>query len=830
MKLLLLILIIIFIILTDVIYLKKKRKVTPLMLLCNILLFTSIFLYRRFLLGDPGYLFTTVDGFSQYLPLYRNLALQIKDFSLSTYSLSVGFGRGQNIDMLLYPLNLIPTLLGVLWGDPGIYSGFAWMQVLKILLAGFFMFLFLKKLALNDKTAVFISTAYALNGTIILRGNWIFLADECFLIVFLLWAVECYLKDKDYRFIPLVIYLLVSCLGIYYVYLYALLCIIYGITRCIYAQKNIKETAGFIICAGGLFALGILMRTAIIMGFSLPAMFETARFSDTTGYFNLKNIFEIVDLKILVSGFMSTLNPSILGTFDLYSGALNYLERPMFYTGIPILFLMVQAVILKSKKERRLWIFGAGLIAAYMVFPIVTDIFCAFIKNEEMGARSYRISSLWILVLMNVMAAYGIENFLKRKGRLKLHIFTAVIGIICTIASAWYCVQEGYTVNNSILVAVLALIVIWTVLGVIIKKTSEEKRKALYVVCYGLLLGEVVIAAHTTIGRMEVYADSYMEQTMQDPLGYYGNANDAIQYLKDTDDGLYRVGGLRLQAGVETCCSALYYNVFDSCYYTDIDQYTYDFISTVDPESFPVNDKGSKYSVGVGDDYSLAVLCGYKYYLCAHSDDNSLYGYTKIKTIGNVDIFENDNYLSFGIGYSSYVYSSDLEGLSAEKIKTVLLNAVIVDDDIDCGEMSELDLSDIDFKEDIEDIACRRKTDLLDITSWSETQMTGSIDADEDLILSFSVAFSDKWVVEVDGEPVDTFVTNIGFLGIRLDKGEHTITYRYVNRGLKLGIIVSVIGWGIYLVLFFLYGKNLKRKKQNPENKESDVNDAGKNE
>ena len=320
------------------------------------------------------------------------------------------------------------------------------------------------------------------------------------------------------------------------------------------------------------------------------------------------------------------------------------------------------------------------------------------------------------------------------------------------------------------------------------------------------------MSANNTIDRMEIVSQGYYEEMKSDIMGYSGDVAEAINYIKSTDDGLYRIGGVRPRYGVATCSSALYFGINDSCYYTDIDRYTYKFLSKVYPESFVVNNKGSKFSTGVGDVASLAMLCGYKYYLRAHEEEVSLYGYTRINTIGNIDVFLNQNYLSFGIGYDKWIDEKEIMELNEEETSKVMLNAVLLEDIDEKKAVTQITVSDIDMQEGLDSIYSRMHDNILTVENWTDGKIDGGITADSDIILSISIPFSKQWRVEVDGVRVDTFCANMGFLGIALTPGYHSISLTYWPSKLIIGIIVSILGLGAYGIVFILYARRRKNE------------------
>ncbi len=68
-------------------------------------------------------------------------------------------------------------------------------------------------------------------------------------------------------------------------------------------------------------------------------------------------------------------------------------------------------------------------------------------------------------------------------------------------------------------------------------------------------------------------------------------------------------------------------------------------------------------------------------------------------------------------------------------------------------------------------------------------------------IMCISVPWSSGWSAEVDGRPVKLFRANRMYMGIPLDSGEHEVVLCYCTPGLKEGLIMSLAGWILLLVL-----------------------------
>ncbi len=100
--------------------------------------------------------------------------------------------------------------------------------------------------------------------------------------------------------------------------------------------------------------------------------------------------------------------------------------------------------------------------------------------------------------------------------------------------------------------------------------------------------------------------------------------------------------------------------------------------------------------------------------------------------------------------------------------------------------------------------------------SVGENCVYGIIDAFEGGIASFSIPYSKNWTAYVDGLEQPLYQTNTAFLGLPLEKGRHQVKLLYHTPNLRLGILLSIIGWLIFI--FSLTGicdKILRKVKKN---------------
>jgi uncharacterized membrane protein YfhO len=103
-----------------------------------------------------------------------------------------------------------------------------------------------------------------------------------------------------------------------------------------------------------------------------------------------------------------------------------------------------------------------------------------------------------------------------------------------------------------------------------------------------------------------------------------------------------------------------------------------------------------------------------------------------------------------------------------------------------------------------EDLLNRAYTMLSDeelkITSFGETEITGSITATKDGLFCTSIPYERGWTLYVDGREAVIRPLCDAFIAAKLDKGAHEIRLIYQPEGLKTGALLSLIGLLLFLV------------------------------
>ena len=115
----------------------------------------------------------------------------------------------------------------------------------------------------------------------------------------------------------------------------------------------------------------------------------------------------------------------------------------------------------------------------------------------------------------------------------------------------------------------------------------------------------------------------------------------------------------------------------------------------------------------------------------------------------------------------------------------------------------------------------QRKNQVMEEIEFNQSLIKGKINTAVNGSLFFSIPYNKGWQIKVDGHKKDLYRSNIGFMGVDLLKGEHTIELYYKTPHFKVGLIISsitfvfLVGYVTYDIIIYSKKKRLLKNKKN---------------
>ena len=91
----------------------------------------------------------------------------------------------------------------------------------------------------------------------------------------------------------------------------------------------------------------------------------------------------------------------------------------------------------------------------------------------------------------------------------------------------------------------------------------------------------------------------------------------------------------------------------------------------------------------------------------------------------------------------------------------------------------------------------------LELTSFSNTNVEGTISCNRDGLLYTSIPYDGNWKATVDGKDAPIHLVGGVMVGLQLTEGDHEIVFTYENKAFDLGLTVSLVCLVAFLGLIY---------------------------
>jgi len=790
----------------------RLRKNAELVLLVALLLVAVLTVYWSFLTFKNLFLFKGIgsDTINVFYPKYVHLANYVRTLGWPTWSFSQGMGQnifGNGIDDPF----IVPLLI---LGPHRLAYGLAYVEVVKILLAGSLFYLYLRQLRLEGLATVTGGLLYAFSGFVILGGTWYVFSIDAVYFALLLWSFERYLKDGSWIWFVIGIALVVAD-NSFKLLLYAVFFLPYSIFRH-YDSFGFKprELTRFLLklCGWGMLGLGL---SAVFLGADLRQMINSPRVLGKASYFHSlmeQPLWGFEGLEHNLTAVMRLFSDDLLGTGSDFRGWYNYLEAPMFYCGLLSLLLAPQVFLDLDRRRRISYAMFALVFLAPVVFPYFRHMFWAF------SGDYYRMYSAFVAFVFLFFGIQALSRML-RSGEVGGVLLVGTLSVLISslfLPALWGSSDIARAVDAGIRTKVIVFLLIYTGLVLVMKprrSRSVAQWLLLLVVCV-----ELIDFSWVTVNDRPVLTTAeYASKT-----GYNDYSNEAVAFLKRNDPGFYRIdktypSGPAINASIN---DAQVQGFFGTTSYNSFNQLNYirflDETGVIDGR----NEAETRWAMGIVTDPLLSSLAAVKYVLVKRPGNMralAQYGFRVIHESGNVLIMKNPGYLPFGFTYDRYLTMKKFLKLSKTTRRIAMMKAAVVEPpygELDAAQVKPFDPAQIQAsyssRSFFQDVAARRAA-VLQISEYDDKHITGRISLVRPQMLFFSLPFDAGWRVTVDDKPRVLSRVNVGFSGLVLPAGEHVVKLRYHVPYLGLSLLVSLSS---LLVFILLFARGLKKPQR----------------
>lgn len=629
-----------------------------------LLISIACFLYKDYLFGDIRlFIFNDIatDSFEQTIPNYYRIAQLLETYGrIPQWDFAQTWGMAKAV--LLDPLNYWPCFFGTehLFG----LLGFA--QVLKIILAGLFFYIFMRSAKFTYITSVIGSLCYAFCGHMIVRGTWAGYPGEVVIVASFLMVLEwLYQNKRRGLLLPLCVVWFSLSYGIYSLLLYFFVFFAYFLLRYFSERRfAFKEIAYLLIKYVLLYAIGLCL-VAYILQPQIASLLSSARASTSLSRsISLAELFHLSDTKTLTTAYLRLLSNDIQGGGMGFFGANNYLEGPAFYSGLLMLLMLPFSL---HKADKRKWIcYGLAIIAmvAYCMFENVRLIANGKVKE------TFKLSSFWIIIVIIFLGSKGLDHILS-KNPIKSVLLFIVAAIIILPA---YLLVSTAKVNIDIPSFLIATAFLF-IYPIILLLTGHFNRKHLVYILLPIVIAEICLTAYPSINNRS----SVSYDTMNDE--YFNDTYDSLQQRAQDNDGL----PYRIDYASKHLCGSLIQNFYGTRGYVGGLSYSEgqnEFIAAMG-HSMTQENGFTSYVYGFPSDNEVNTLLGVRYLVYDTSKWPACYapyGYKALELpdSGNCVVYENEYALPLFFTYTQTMSRTEFDSLTAYERRKAMLSAMVI--------------------------------------------------------------------------------------------------------------------------------------------------------
>jgi hypothetical protein len=754
------------------------------------LLLIGVFVFCNFLLLDKVLLYKDVgaDSINDTYPYFVHLSDYIRREGLPSWSFCVGMGQS-----LFY-------LTGNLIWEPVIWlpremiaHALVYQHLFKTLIAGLLFFRFLQLRGLTFYGSLLGSLLLGFSSYMCMGSCWVMSGDEIVGFTFLLLAIEEAISGGRWLYIPVAVALL-GLITVFHLYLSAVLLCLYIPTRLfeLHGWRPVELCNACIRLAGFAF-LGVGLAAVVCFG-SAHSVLNSPRGSGTIGNFTwgpTPSVFQLESPLYYVTAALRPFSTDMLGTGDDFRGWVNYFEAPITYCGLLCLLMLPQAFVGASRRQRLVY----GLFLSFAIVPVIFPWFRYLFWAFEGGY--FRAFSLFSVLGIITLSMTAFSRYTEQKP-FNLWILGASLLLLLTVLYfSGHQIQSG--ISEQLRRTVGILLILYAALLVVGQITKRQGVAATIILLLAAI--ELIYFDRITVNRPTV-----TKQELRERVGFNDGTLDAVRDVKASDSSFFRITKT-WSSGPATRVSyndAMVFDYYGTASYSSFNSLDYvKFLLAVDAISSVDIPTDAQWSLGLVGHPLLSIFACEKYIL---TNDPAPFEraeqFELVGRYGTIGLFRYKLFLPFGLVFDQYIPEDIFSQLPSSTKAEALLHAAVLSPQTAANkpEISQLSLEGL--KQEISKIAVpdalvERRASAMNIESFGQTRIDGTIRVNQNGIVVFQTPFDAGWHAFSDGRTTPTFRVDGGLLGIALKNGEHRIELRYQPPLLYAGAAVTVLSCGI---------------------------------
>lgn len=316
------------------------------------------------------------------------------------YSFSGNYHFGLSETAVFYPLNFLFLIFSQI--DVWVFLIF-----IEPIIAGIGMYLFLKRIILNEKSAILGALSFAFSGIVIVRAvEGLSVGHTLIWMPYVFWGIESFFKTKKIRFLwVILISLSLSILAgwfqfTFYIFIFAFL---YSLFKLFFDSK--ESSFKFLIITP------FLALPLITLFHTIPALtvfLESPRSAIEGRLFSFQHLVPVIHIfTLIIPDFWG--NPAVYN----YFGKSDYKDSIMFIGVIPMIFSLIAILKQKSRKE----LFFLASIVISFIFGVDNPISRLIVRSSLPIFSSFLPDRIFLVSTFSfsILSASGLDYILNKK-------------------------------------------------------------------------------------------------------------------------------------------------------------------------------------------------------------------------------------------------------------------------------------------------------------------------------------------------------------------------------------------------------------------------------
>lgn len=751
-----------------------------------------------------------------YLSIYSNAHDLLLNNQLPMWSwnffLGGNFLGAQNLYSIYNPFFLI-TLPFSNSTLPFLYFP---LLFIKTCCAVFALYLYMKETKwFSLHTVIIASLLYIFNGWYLSNLNEFVMIDLLVFVPLVLYGVEKMLNSGKKRyFVATITLMLVSQFTftlLFLPFLITYLLIRMAIRHHGEKEKLIKDIKNII--------LSILIIVGINMVFVLPVVLASntmhLQFESGMTWTSL--------LSLAVKGLFPPFHENYTGNISAVNETIG---NSGLYQSILVVLLIPQFIKLINKKARKLTIIS--YIALLAVVFLTQSI--QIVNITSLATLNVNVLSIMLILFNSLMVAYVLNDthkldlsLLKKTSYGYKILLFLVLGIVF--------ISELYTSNG--LAQSLTIDVILDQLIALTPYLMIFLVITVGISLYQFILGEMS-KEHTELRGKAIFAVVMLEVIFVSYTYFETNSRNSyavVDYIRDNE---YIINETYAVADYIQTIDPEFYRIINS-YETQYNEPLYrgyngfsisnTYLLLDDAVSWML-DENVKNGISISTaDYMLTTALSAKYYFTPDYEV-PVPGYEYFDRIGGITIYKNNYFIPIGSSAQYYVLQSEFETLTRQQQHYVFLNCVILSDE-EADELAtslrlqRYDLSTLSTNvgevQYYQAAKSRQDRGVKNVT-YNQNTVNHDYTAATPTLLTYSIPFDEGWSAYSNGEQLEVYNVNGGFIGVGIPEGgQYSITLQYKSPGFEIGFSISSITALIIIGCFFKYREDKKKEEPSQE-------------